>query len=258
MTTLSHAEQMLQELGIGQPAEIDLEAIAYTLGAQVRYRPLDGCEARIIGSNGSAIITVNSRSSRTRQRFSIGHEIGHWRYHRGRILVCRPEDIGRSGDWSSLSPERIADGFAADLIMPWYLFLPMARQYPRLTFQVVRTLAEIFDVSPEAAAIRLIESRLYPSILICHAVGGRKWFRASPEVPTRWFPQAELDQDSYAFDILFGTRPDDAAPHKIGADAWFDRSEAQYYEIQEQTIRTGDRRILTLLTLSHSRMLEDR
>jgi hypothetical protein len=249
---------MLQELGVEQPGDIDLEAIAYTVGACVHYRPLDGCEARIIGSNNRAIITVNCRSSRTRQRFSIGHEIGHWRYHRGRILVCRSEDIGKSGDWSSVSPERVADGFAADLIMPWYLFLPIARQHPRLTFQVVRALADTFDVSPEAAAIRLIESRLYPSVLVCHTSTGRKWFRASSEVPARWFPQSDLDQDSYAFDILFGTRSDDAMPHKIGADAWFDRSEAQYYEIQEQTIRSGDRRILTLLTISHDRMLDDR
>jgi hypothetical protein len=257
VTRLTHAEQLLQELGIDQPEEIDLEAIAYTLGTQVRYRPLDGCEARIIGNNESAIVTVNSRSSRTRQRFSIGHELGHWHYHRGRLLVCRPEDIGRS-DWSSTSPERIADNFAADLIMPWYLFLPIAKRHPRLTFQVVRQLADIFDASPEAAAIRLIESRQYPSILVCHTQVGRKWFRSSAEVPPRWFPQADLDRDSYAFDILFGNRPDDSAPHKIGADAWFDRSEAQYYEVQEQTIRAGDCRILTLLTLSHSRMLEDR
>ncbi len=257
MTQLNHAERTLQELGIERPNEIDLEAIAFTLGARVRYKPLDGCEARIIGNSGSAIITVNSRSSHTRQRFSIAHELGHWRYHRGKILVCRSEDIGRS-DWSVTSPERVADSYAADLIMPWYLFIPIARQFPRLTFQVVRKLADTFDVSLEASAIRLIESRLFPAILICHTPQGRKWFRRSPRIPERWFPQADLDRESYAFDILFGNRADDSTLHKIGADAWFDRNEARYYEVQEQTIRVEDNRILTMVTLSDGRMLEDR
>jgi len=62
----------------------------------------------------------------------------------------------------------------------------------------------------------------------------------------------------YAFDVLFGNKPDDAASHKIGADAWFDRDEARYYEVQEQTVRADHNRILTLVTLTNSRMLEER
>lgn len=50
----------------------------------------------------------------------------------------------------------------------------------------------------------------------------------------------------------------DSVPHKIGADAWFDRDEARYYEVQEQTVRVGDDRTLTLVTLIQNRMLEDR
>jgi hypothetical protein len=45
-------------------------------------------------------------------------------------------------------------------------------------------------------------------------------------------------------------------PHKVGADARFDHQEAQRYEIFEQTVRVGDGKTLTLLTLSNSQMLE--
>ena len=45
---LTQAERLLQELGVTEPGEIDLEAIAYHVNARVRYRPLDGCEARIV------------------------------------------------------------------------------------------------------------------------------------------------------------------------------------------------------------------
>lgn len=94
MKKLSHAEKILKWLGITEPREIDLEAIAWTLGVRVKCRPLDGCEARIVGHNDQAIITVNSRSSPQRQRFSLAHELGHWNHHRGRILVCRADEIG--------------------------------------------------------------------------------------------------------------------------------------------------------------------
>ncbi len=63
----THAEVILRELGITDPKEIDVEAIARYLGASVKSRPLDGCEARIVGANGRAVISVNSRSSRTRR-----------------------------------------------------------------------------------------------------------------------------------------------------------------------------------------------
>ena len=58
MTRLKPAERLLQEVGVTDPNEIDLEAIAFYLGARVRYRKLEGCEARIIGRNDAAIITI--------------------------------------------------------------------------------------------------------------------------------------------------------------------------------------------------------
>ena len=39
------------------------DAIAWTRGAVVNYRPIDNCEATIVGSNRRAVISVNSRSS---------------------------------------------------------------------------------------------------------------------------------------------------------------------------------------------------
>lgn len=82
------AERLLIELGIEAPREIDLEAIAWDAGAEVRFASLDSCEARIIGYGNRAIITVEESSIPTRKRFSIGHELGHWKYHRGRSFVC--------------------------------------------------------------------------------------------------------------------------------------------------------------------------
>jgi hypothetical protein len=248
------AEKVLQDLGVTEPKEIDVEAIAHHLGALVRYRPLDGCEARIVGSDNAAIITVNLRSSHRRRRYSIAHELGHWCHHRGKALVCRAEEFAGRG---TLSPERIADAYAADLLMPRYLFDPAARQHPKLYFKVVNTLADEFETSLTATAIRLIEGDHSPALAICHTSGGRKWFVRAPSVPSRWFPRESLDSESFAFDVLYGKAEANATPRKIGADAWFDRREAEKYHVLEQTIRTGTDEILTLVLIADGSMCEE-
>jgi Zn-dependent peptidase ImmA (M78 family) len=71
--------------------------------------------------NNSAIITIGEHSTPRRRRFSLAHEIGHWTHQ---TLVCRIEE---SRPQDKMSPERVANIFAADLLMPRYLFAPVAR-----------------------------------------------------------------------------------------------------------------------------------
>jgi Zn-dependent peptidase ImmA (M78 family) len=250
---LTRAEKLLKKLGITEPDEIDLEAIAFYVGARIRYRLLDSCEARIVGSGDNAIITINARSSSQRQRFSIGHELGHWEHHRGQQLVCRLE-----GRQSTLASERLADSYAADLLMPTYLFRPLALQQSMLNFKAVSTLAETFKTSHTATAIRLIESDHSPALLVCHGAQKRKWFVKAPSVPEHWMPKALLDANSSAMEVLYGMREGDLMPRKIKAEAWFDCWETRGYDIYEQTIRVGDGEVLTILLLTDQRMLEER
>lgn len=254
MTLFSPAELLLRELGVTEPGEIDLEAVAWHVGATVRCRLLDGCEAHILGLEDRAVITINCRSSRRRRRFSLGHELGHWRHHRGRS-VCLADDIAnrRRGP---LDPERVADGYAADLLMPRYLFAPQAARYPRMTLDPARELAAAFNVSLTAAAIRFVELGPAPAMLVCHELTGRKWFASGRDVPDRLFPRRGLDQASFAFDVLFGNK-DEPRPRLVGADAWFDRWNADRFELYEHTVRIGDGEILTMLSWMDDAMLED-
>src|SRR5689334_25329003 len=100
----SPTDMVLHELGITRPQDIDLEVIAWHLGAKVKYRPLHSCEARIVGKNDRAIITVDNRKLPERQRYSVGHELGHWHHHRGRCLICRSDEIGNYRA-SAINPE---------------------------------------------------------------------------------------------------------------------------------------------------------
>lgn len=258
MKRLTPAEELLQSLGVTEPGEIDLEAIAWTRGVSVRYRALEGCEARILGVGDFAIVTVNNQCSIGRQRFSLAHELGHWHFHRGKVMVCRSDEIGNYSNQASPA-EKHADTYAANLLMPRYLFQPVLRSSRQIDFEVVRKLADIFGVSTTAAAIRCIEAGDIPAIIICHNHQGRCWFSRSRLIPDRWFPRKDLQAESSAMDVLFDTKKSMVTSRMkhVSAEAWFDRYEAQRYEVLEQTFRVGPSEILTLLVFDDEEMLED-
>jgi hypothetical protein len=57
------AEELLAELGISDPADIELEAIAHCVGVEVQYRRLASCEAQIIGYKDRAVVYVSPDTS---------------------------------------------------------------------------------------------------------------------------------------------------------------------------------------------------
>ena len=118
-----------------------------------------------------------------------------------------------------------------------------------------RELASQFNVSLTAAAIRFVELGPAPAMLVCHDYSDRKWFAPGRDVPEGLFPRRELDQDSFAFDVLFGNK-DEPRPRLIGADAWFDRWNADRLQIYEHTVRIGDDTILTTLSWKDDEILE--
>ena len=94
LSQLSPAEALLWNYGISDPADIDLDAIAFDMGATVHRRPLCGCEARLVADGDKAVITINSKSIITRQRFSLAHELGHLKLDRGRSGLAFPHQDG--------------------------------------------------------------------------------------------------------------------------------------------------------------------
>jgi len=253
---LTLPEQILQDFGIDRPEEIDLQAIAWELGARIKFRDLHSCEARIVGRGDRAIITVDAKAPPRRKRFSIAHELGHWHHHRGRCLICRSDDIGNRRR-SVTDPERVADDYASDMLLPRYLLEPMLKGLPRPTLKAVKETAEAFDASLTATVLKIIETDRFPVMLVSHSQQGRAWFRRAPSVPEHWFPKQELDHESFAFAALFGKNEDKGGPRRIGADAWFDRRGAEEFEIYEETFRVSIDHICTILFFNDAKMLRD-
>lgn len=251
---LTLPERLLQRFGVERPDEIDVEAIAWSLGAKVKYRELHSCEARIVGREDRAIITVDTRVTPRRQRFSMAHELGHWHHHRGRCLICRAEDIG-TGRRQATDPERVANDYASDLLLPRYLLDPILRGVRKPDLKAVREIASAFNASLTATLIKIVEADRYPMMMVCHGAGGRRWFQASASVPSRWFPREDLDPESCAFALLYGSSQEEGFPRRIGADAWFDRAEAQRYEVLEQSYALPNKEVMSVLLLNDAKML---
>jgi IrrE N-terminal-like domain len=112
---------------------------------------------------------VEAARSPGRRRFTIAHELGHWRLHcRGQrharaAVYCRSEDIG--GDPETLriasAREREANRFAAALLMPEAL---VRREATGLKLNVL-ALARRFEVSAPAMKVRLQALDLLPSYM---------------------------------------------------------------------------------------------
>ena len=252
---VSPAEKLLRDRGVSDPQEIDLEEIAWDLGAKVKVRYLDGCEARIIGKGDRAIISLDSAMPARRRRFSLGHEIGHWMCHRGQCLACAKEDIGRGGAGKN-PKERVADRYAADLLMPSYLVRETVRG-SSLDLGLIEQVAETFDVSRLAAALRLVELEHEPCILIRHSTSEPPWRLPSRSVDRRWTPRLHAEAGSYAHGIIMGRLTDQPRPEEVSAEDWFENHEAHHFEVLEQSFRCLDGEVLTLIVLRDEGMLAD-
>ena len=90
-------------------------------------------------------------------------------------------------EWSEDNPEKRANRFAADLLLPPRMFRPLAKDLP-ITSASVESLAAIFNMSLSATAIRLVEYGSYPAMLICSGTAGRQRYVANSTVNGKLWP----------------------------------------------------------------------
>lgn len=101
------------------------------------------------GPSGFAIY-VNGNHARTRQRFSIAHEIAHFAMHYNLIGDGITDDALYRSRLSS-AVEVQANKMAADILMPWHLINEAVAR----GISTVEALAKHFDVSRSTMSIQL-------------------------------------------------------------------------------------------------------
>jgi hypothetical protein len=246
---LHPAELLIQELGISRPRDIDVDAIAYDCKVEVHYETLAGCEATLVGFGDKAIATVRAESIRARQRFSVGHELGHWALHRGQAFRCRVVDPSENLA-TNQEKEQEADAYAAHLLLPGSIFLPMLAAAAAPSFTALRDIASEFETSLLATALRAVGSNAVPGILTCHEGKSLRWFQFARDVPLRWYLKRELDSDTFAYEAVANGKVERGF-RVSSADSWFTNSDADKYEVKEHSLVRG-REVLTLILLGQN------
>lgn len=254
MSPGQHAEARIAELGIRDPKDLDVEAIAFDAGVSVRYAELIGCEATLVGFGSRAIATIRKSQVRGRERFSVGHELAHWELHRGKSFRCGVDEPALNLE-SNVALEREADEFASHLLMPRPLFNPVVRSFKWPTIAQIQEVAETFQSSQSATLIRLAKVDTLPVIVACYSLQKRLWYCAASHVPRRWRLKSMLDADSFAQELLTRGTPT-LAPRKQSADAWFENDDAEKYELLEQCVPGMPGKVLVTLYLSDGEMFD--
>ncbi|HAW77650.1 MAG TPA: hypothetical protein DCW74_18185 [Alteromonas australica] len=187
---------------ITSPTEIDIEAIAFDRSATVLEGKLTGCEAMIIGAGDKATITVNEQSSPQRQRFSIGHELGHWFKDRGKVgNLCSKHDMD-SPSGSGKQREVIANEYASELLLPTYLLTPILQKRP-LDQSLLSEVVNLFDVSFMAALRRVIDSQYHMGFFAMYdSRGKRRLFKANKSLPYEFLPPQIAPEHSRVYELI--------------------------------------------------------
>lgn len=241
-------ETIWRDMGITNPEDVDIEVIAYFCGATVKYRNLSSCAARIVGRGNKAIITVDKNTSKERQRFSIGHELGHWLQDRGEIaLNCREAYLSPSRYRNfETDREAAANRFSVELLMPSMLFAEAAANKP-ITMATARKLADDFQVSLTASAIRLVELGSFPSIVVCNGPHGYKWSWRHPDLPLSVKVRRLLSKHTDAYSLISHLDATPSGPTEVDADDWVEHIIGDEYVVTEDSVRIGNQVVLSLI-----------
>ena len=157
------AKELLEAAAVKGPP-VPVAAIAASLGATVRYAPFKGELAGMLirdDAERGTVIGVNSLHHSNRQRFTIAHECGHLRLHKGQqSYVDRSFRINRRDEVSSQATdaeEIEANRFAAELLMPYAMITEDLRtRRPDIEDEdELRELADRYGVSLQALTLRI-------------------------------------------------------------------------------------------------------
>lgn len=161
------------------PIPVPIEEFA-SLAGILHIKPLttDGVEGMLISNpeKSEGVVFVNTSRPKQRQRFTVGHELGHFLlpWHRRKSgeavsFKCSPEDMraySAKGADPRLNWEVQANEFSSELLMPKAHFRIHGKKFREPDLNCVAHLAAQFDTSMEATARRYITLNDFPVAVV--------------------------------------------------------------------------------------------
>ncbi|MCG3147784.1 MAG: hypothetical protein PCFJNLEI_01225 [Verrucomicrobiae bacterium] len=220
---------------VAAPDEIDLETIAWRLGRlRIEEGGLEFAEGRIVvPSTKGGTIRVKAGLSVGRRRFTIAHELGHFVLHPRQGLE-RSDTTGNFTIWKNATEESEANIFAAELLMPPFLFTPRCLG-PTPSLALLDSLARDFGTSLLATAFQYVTLTNEQVALVVSHGKTVKWFHRSKDF-WPWIRMGEVHQHSAAGERLAGIAGDTARMVCTPAYAWLADFEAdQEHDVMEDS-----------------------
>ncbi len=242
------AELLVDRLGVDGPPNLD--EIAAAIGLRIKEVDSDGFEGALVrdAESQKGIVLVKAKTrERSRKRFTIAHEIGHYMIptHIDNENVCLAKEL-ESWSESLATPELEANEFAAELLLPNKL---VASRFPKAepSLQHIAAIAQEFQTSLTATTRRFIDI----TDLSCAMVWTQqewKWVRRSENFKA-FIPLDEIPYDqSFAGQLLAGRSvPDVATP--VNPILWLNERDVTRVErlLEHSIYLKNYKAVLTLL-----------
>jgi IrrE N-terminal-like domain len=208
----------------------DLTALCRDLGLRIREVPAKGFDGALIRSKAGqkGIVAVKaSIFEKSRKRFTIAHEIGHFiiPHHRDLGNICEDRKI-ESFDSHLNQAEIEANEFAAELLLPSAL-LRKRFNLSEFSLPQISAVATDFGTSLTATIRSFLTLTDLPCAMVWSVTNSARWFVRSDSF--RFFlPLPELPANgSFAARIFKGeAAPTELAP--VRPDVWLDRQAAEH------------------------------
>ena len=168
------------------------------------------------------------------------------------VAFCNPESAAAFNDSDGSNVETRANEYAADLLLPWFMFKSASNGRP-MTIDSVVNLATLFETSVTATAIRLVRYGSFPAVLIWTENGQVKWFRRGEDVPDSLWPR-EPGRKTFAHDIA--KKGVDSGRGPVYVDEWFTGA-VERHSVHEDSRRMTQDAVLSILWWTDERPLEE-
>jgi len=154
--------------------------ICRQLGIEIVEAPIKA-DAYLECENGNSYIVLKESLNEKRKKFTIAHELGHFYipWHSELMFGCDIKEMDFKNDYAPREKE--ANLFAAELLMPTEEF--MINFSGKINYTMVSAMANMFDVSFQAALNRCIDLAFEDCMVVCSYERCIKWFKATEDFP---------------------------------------------------------------------------
>lgn len=158
----------------------DVYGICKQFGIEIIEAPIKA-DAYLECENGNSYIVLKESLNDNRKKFTIAHELGHFYipWHSELMFGCDIKEMDFKNEYAPREKE--ANLFAAELLMPTEEF--RNNFGGKISYSTVSRVANIFEVSFQAALNRCIDLAKEDCIVVCSIDRRIKWFKATEDFP---------------------------------------------------------------------------